>query len=89
MHIDWPPEHIELEKVKLDTKTIWGLGDPHPPTDMPPWTSPDKDREIKPFSDKKLEFQFMKDAPGATFTSYSLVITFEIEGTGVVCTMSP
>jgi serine/threonine protein kinase len=87
MHIDWPPEHIELEKVKLDAKTIWDLGDHDSPTDMPPWTSPDKDREIK--NDKKLEFQFRKDAPGANFGSYGLILTFEVDGTGVICTISP
>jgi hypothetical protein len=89
MHIDWPPEHVELEKVKLDTKTIWDQGDPDSPTDMPPWNGPEKDREIKQFNDKKLEFQFREGAPGATFNSYGLIITFEVEGTGLICTVSP
>ena len=92
--IDWPPEHNELEEVKLGKDRIWkndgdGDGD-DPPTDMPPppWSSPADKRDIdsKP---KKLEFRFKEDATGAIFSDYNLVITFEIDGTGLFCTLSP
>ena len=89
MSINWPPEHVKLERVKLGNKTIWDIGDTGPPTDMPPWTGPTNNREIKKFDDKTLEFRFKEDAPGAAFNSYSLVITFEVEGTGSLCVISP
>lgn len=89
MLIYWPLEHEELEEVKLGKDKIWennGEGD-DPPTHMPPWSSPPDKRDIddKP---KKLEFRFKEDAGGATFADYYLEITFEIEGTGLFCTLS-
>jgi hypothetical protein len=89
MSIHWPPEHVKLERVKLGSKTIWDDGDTDPPTDMPPWAGSAKDREIKQSDDKTLEFRFKEPAPGAAFNSYGLVITFEIEGSGTFCTLSP
>ncbi len=91
MWIDWPPEHNELEEVKLDKDKIWeNNGDGYdPPTQMPPWTSPEDKRDIKADDDGKLEFLFKDNVYGATVSDYDLVITFEIYGTGLFCTMSP
>jgi hypothetical protein len=86
----WPPDHLELEQVKLGKDRIWenfnGDGD-DPPAHMPPWTSPDDKRDIKPYENKKLEFRFKGEAGGATFADYNFEITFEIEGTGLFCTL--
>ena len=84
--IHWPADHEELEKVKLGKDDIWKLGDSDSPTKMPPWSSLEDKRDIKGGDDKDLEFQF-KEGYGAAFTSYNLVITFEIEGTGSLCTL--
>jgi hypothetical protein len=94
--IYWPKEeHKELEEIKLGKDKIWdnsgdGDGD-DPPTDIPPppWPSPPDKRDIKPTENKKLEFRFKENAGGATLADYYLVITFEISGTGLFCTMSP
>lgn len=91
MMIEWPPEHEELEEVKLGKDKIWenfnGEGD-DPPTHMPPWTSPPDKRDIKAFDSKKLEFRFREEVGAAVVNDYHLVITFEIMGTGQFCTMS-
>jgi len=89
MLIYWPPEHVNLEKVKLGKDEIWNLGDNDSPTEMPPWSSPADKRDIDSGKEKKLEFRFKEDAAGATFSDYNLVITFEIDGTGLFCTLSP
>ncbi len=75
--VNWPDEYEELEDVKLEGKKIWDIGDDDPPTGMPPWTSPPKDREIKAFSDEVLEFIFKEDDGATALSSYGLVITFD------------
>lgn len=82
--VNWPDEHEKLNEVKLKKEKIWDLGDTDPPTDMPPWTSPPKDREIKEHDDKKLEFKFEGGDGGTAVNSYGIVITFD-NG----CTISP
>ena len=82
--VNWPDEYIELEDVKLEGKKIWDIEDDDPPTEMPPWTSPDKDREIKADTDEVLEFIFREDGGAAAIASYGLIITFD-NG----CTISP
>ena len=82
--MNWPDEYEELEEVKLEGKKIWDIGDEDPPTEMPPWTSPSKDREIKAFTDEVLEFIFEEDGGAAAIASYGLIITFD-NG----CTISP
>ena len=75
--VNWPDEYVELEDVKLEGKKIRDIGDDDPPTEMPPWTSPPKDREIKAFSDEVLEFIFKEDDGATAISSYGLVITFD------------
>jgi len=84
MWVHWPPEHEQLKRVKLGSITIWDFGDWNPPTEMPPWKGPPKDREIKAFDSKKLEFHFNEEAEDVFVSDYNLVITFD---TG--CTLSP
>ncbi|MCK4692018.1 MAG: hypothetical protein KAS19_13055 [Anaerolineales bacterium] len=75
--VNWPDEYVELEDVKLEGKKIWDIGDEDPPTEMPPWTSASKDREIKAFSDEVLEFIFKEDDGATALSSYGLIITFD------------
>lgn len=82
--VNWPDEHEKLKEVKLGKRRIWNQGDEDPSTEMPPWTSPPKDREIKEQHDKKLEFRFEEDGEGAAINSYGIVITFDS-----ICTISP
>ena len=77
MWVNWPEEYVELEEVKLDGKKIWDIGDENPPTEMPPWTSEPKDREIKAFTEELLEFIFKKDDGATAINTYGLVITFD------------
>jgi hypothetical protein len=93
--IHWPEEeHKELEEIKLGKDKIWdnsGDGDGYgSPTDIPPppWSSPPDKRDIKPGEMKKLEFRFKEEAGGAAIADYRLVITFENEGTGSLCTIT-
>jgi len=89
MWINWPPDHVRLEKVKLGKDEIWTLGDNEPSTEMPPWSRPADKRDIDSGKNKKLEFRFKEEAAAAAFNDYYLVITFEIDGTGLFCTLSP
>lgn len=82
--VNWPDEHEKLKEVKLGKGRIWNQGDEDPSTEMPPWTSPPKDREIREHDDKKLEFRFEEDGEGAAINSYGIVITFDS-----ICTISP
>ena len=75
--VNWPDEYVGLEYVKLEGKKIWNIGDEDPPTEMPPWTSPPKDREIKADSDEVLEFIFKEDDGATALSSYGLIITFD------------
>ena len=91
MWIYWPPEHVELKEVKLGKDKIWENNEEgdDPPTRMPPWSSPPDKRDIDKGKSKKLQFYFKEDAASATVNDYNLVITFEIDGTGLFCTLSP
>ena len=92
MWVNWPDGedgHEKLDKVKLGKDEIWNLGDKDPPTEMPPWSSPADKRDIDSGKDKKLEFCFQEEAEDNSVSDYNLVITFEIEGTGLFCKLSP
>jgi serine/threonine protein kinase len=70
--VNWPSSNLRLDKVKLDKKTIWDVGDTTPPTTITSgWRG--GTREVAAGKDKDLVFEFSVDAtPGSSL--YSLTV---------------
>jgi len=75
VHLDWPPVNVALDRIELDSETIWGAGDDSPPTNITGgWVPQDSRRKIDPGSTETLVFSFDVDAlPGP----YSLNLGFD------------
>jgi hypothetical protein len=72
--IDWPAGNDALERVEFGGDRIWFGDDEDPPSSMPPWFGWSRDRELRNYRDKDLEFRFERIAAS---TGYNLEVTFD------------